>query len=154
MKRLILSLVFLLCASIYSAPVVIYNTVTKRVIEFKPRANTPDYQGRSDTVIFTTSPENIPLVAAGIPMKYWYVENHNIREMTAEEKAVVDAEIQATIVQEQNDLKDLDKADKILTACILVMLDEINTLRALHSQTARTKAQLKTAIVNKYNTLN
>jgi hypothetical protein len=94
----------LLSVSIMAAPVVIYDTDTHRVKEFKQRANTPEYQGRPDVVIFTVPYDKIPLVQANIPIKYWMVENHNIREMTDEEKSVVDSEIDS--LQAQKDLED------------------------------------------------
>lgn len=163
--------------SVLSAPVVIYDTGTMRVKEFKQRANTPQYQGRPDVVIFTVPADQIPLVVAGVPLKYWKVSGGQVVEMTAEEKAVIDAEIQTQIDQQEADKRDLDKQDKWLISLALVLLEEINTERqwiesfksavasatsltdlksrvaALSAMPDRTRPQLRTAIDNKYKTL-
>jgi len=41
------------------------------------------------------------------------------------------------------------KDNLLLRAAVLVLVDQINTLRALHSLPAGTKAQIRTAIRNK-----
>ena len=45
------------------------------------------------------------------------------------------------------------KFNKVMKAFALVMLDEINLIRANAGMSQRTKAQLKTAVKNKYNSL-
>lgn len=176
MKKIFMSLIFTLaCLSLSAAPLITYDTVTKRVLKFQEKADTTHYQGKDGYILYTVPANEISFPA--VPMKYWIVENHAVREMTTEEKTIVDAEIAAEITAMEADKKDLDKTDKLITTLALVLLDETNDTRAwiesfktavaastslanmqtrvaaLPAMPSRTKAQLKTAVVNKYNSL-
>ena len=50
-----------------------------------------------------------------------------------------------------NSLNDSDASNKLLCAVILVLLDEINTLRTAVGLSTRTVNQVKTAVINKLN---
>jgi len=69
------------------ADVIIYDTTTNWIKDFKRSIHTPDYQGRDDVVIFFKKPAEVP----NCEQKYWIHDNGKIREMSSEEKAARDA---------------------------------------------------------------
>ncbi len=118
------------------------------VLEVHPSANTPDYTARTDVVI---NPDLSALT--GVPRRYWVHTIGVIAEMSAGQKAIRDAAIAAAA---DSSLRGAAKAcidgqvaDRmILRAIVKLMIDEFNTLRALHSLPDRTLAQAKNAIQN------
>jgi len=68
------------------ADVVIYDTATNWVKDFKRSIHTPDYQDRNDVVIFYKKSAEVP----SCEQKYWIHDNGKIREMASEEKAARD----------------------------------------------------------------
>lgn len=185
MKKLIFFLMLGFITSCFSNPVIFFNPATGRVTDIKTRcdivreglADTNGNPLRNDVIIYNCDAKLLPSILPSCDRKYWIVSDGQVVEMNASQKAVIDAEIQAQIDQIEADKKDLDKQDKILEACILVLLDEINSERqwiesfktavanattlanlktgvaALPAMPDRTKAQAKTAIINKYNSL-
>jgi len=83
----------------------------------------------------------------GQPSKYWVITGDVITLMSQTERDAVDV---AELNARRGDVSDeLDQVEQITRAFALVVLDEINVLRAQHSLTARTISQLKTAVKNK-----
>lgn len=174
MKKIFLLIyMFISLTGLHAAPVIIYNTENGRVIEFKQKAHTPEYVGRTDVVIYNVANPDLPQCA----MQYWIVDNGTVREMTTAEKAVIDAEIAEHLAQIEADKKNLDKQEKMMRACILVLVNEVNRARqwdtdlkaviaastsladfktraaALSDRPQITAAQANTAIKNKYDEL-
>ena len=79
-----------------------------------------------------------------IPQRYrkWLVDH--VEEMTQGEKDATDAA--ALTAQRDAVTAQLDGQEDVLRAFMLVVLDELNTLRAQHSLAARTTAQLRNAV--------
>lgn len=120
----------------------------------------PTWVHRTEVYLLTsTSPASLPepevnyiqdpdlAAVAGQPLKYWKVVGDQVQLQTAGEQAATDAAIQTS--ERDASAARLDQVEDILRAFALVVLDEFNTLRALHSLNNRTIAQLKTAIRNK-----
>lgn len=91
------------------------------------------------------------LIAQVIPQHYRKWTGSAVAEMTQGEKDTVDA---ALLVARNTGLKGEVTAPTALAAFALLVLDQINTLRGLHSLSELTKAQMKTAWENKVDTLN
>lgn len=94
------------------------------------------------TTIWIIDPDLSQVV--GVETKYWNLVGDVVTEMSASERAAVDA-------AELSNLRDRisDKIDEIETferAFALVLLDEINLLRSELSLAPRTPAQLKAAV--------
>ena len=83
----------------------------------------------------------------GWATRYWIVTGDAITLMDAAARAVVDAQALSDARDSVTD--EIDTVESLMRALALVLLDEINTLRAEHSLAARTVAQVKTAIRNK-----
>jgi hypothetical protein len=86
------------------------------------------------------------------PAKIW--DDPNVRNATAPEIAAFSAaEAVDTNLQDRQKAKDLldsqPQMRKVLRSLVEVIIDEINTLRALHSLGDRTLTQAKTEILNK-----
>lgn len=86
---------------------------------------------------------------AGQPDKYWVIAGDIISLASqAVQDAIDSAELSA---QRDETASDIDRVESYTRAFALVVLDEINLLRAQHSLSQRTAAQLKTAVRNKLN---
>ena len=70
------------------ANVLIYNTDNGRFVDYLKSVNTPDYEGRPD-VLINPDMNNV----TGVEKKYQIVDSGSVREMTQQEKDIVDAEI-------------------------------------------------------------
>ena len=90
---------------------------------------------------------------SGIPQKYRKFDGSVVSEMTAPEKATVDA-AEAQAIENQR-IAELDMKS-LLTAQSLVVLDAINAIRAalVPPKQAITKQQFVDAVRAKYKTLN
>ena len=103
------------------------------------------------TVLIQDSPEANALFAAGVPTKYWDIVGDLVTEMSAAEKAAVDAELLTARNNEQRAAaKSLivsgtpDTSERRKEKAILVMLiREFNILRGLHGLPDRTLEQFK-----------
>jgi len=84
---------------------------------------------------------------AGQPSKYWTVSGNQVRLMNDTGRAAVDSVELAS--NRENTLAELDQVEGVLRAFTLVLLDEINVLRAQHTLPPRTIAQLKSAVRTK-----
>lgn len=117
------------------------SVLNRTTVEFLASVNTPDFPTQ-DWII------NPDLTAvAGQPTKYWVITGDVVSLMDAAARAVVDA---AELEASRDDTTDrVDDVEDILRASLLVILDEFNTLRALHGLGDRTIAQMKTGIRNK-----
>lgn len=163
--------------------VVIFSTTTNGCLRYLPSQDPTPYLSRIDAMIFTdTTPqteEQVQVLISTIPIRYFKkVGNPQITEMNTSERAAVDAAIAlARLILERENAKRLyynpSYIAKVLRAIVLLVLDEINTLRtrdrdrsadvaaatsltnlqtrwALRSSLAdRTPAQARTAIFNK-----
>jgi len=116
----------------------VLNRTTKVYLE---SVNTPDYPD-TDWII------NPDLSAvAGWPAKYWIITGDVVTLMDASARATVDADELAA--QRDALVAQMDQVESYTRAFALVVLDEINNLRALHSLADRTIAQLKNSVRNK-----
>jgi hypothetical protein len=86
----------------------------------------------------------------GQPARYWDITGDVVSLMDQAARDAVDAQLLSDRRDNTADL--LDGVENINRAFALVVLDEINTLRAQHSLPDRTIAQLKTALRNKLGT--
>ena len=84
---------------------------------------------------------------AGQPSKYWVISGDTV---SLADQATRDA-IDAAELEANRDAvaAQLDKTEGVLRAFMLLMIDELNILRANDGLSARTVSQLKTAIRNK-----
>lgn len=83
----------------------------------------------------------------GQPTRYWIITGDVITLMTQVERDAVDATV---LSRNRDSLADeIDLVESYTKAFALLVLDEINILRAQHSLPARTPSQLKTALRNK-----
>ena len=90
---------------------------------------------------------------AGLDRRYWKWDGAAERPipMTAGEQQTVNDAIVASLKDAAEGLVDDDegrRTDKLLRALTLVVMDEVNILRAQHGLGARTVAQLKAALRN------
>ena len=81
------------------------------------------------------------------PLKYWVINGDNVLLADQAARDVIDA-------SELNVTRDeiagrMDNVEDELRAVVLVLIDELNVLRALHGLSDRTPAQAKTGIRNK-----
>ena len=127
----------------------------QQVLRFITSISEHQYQGRSDVKIYsdrTTQTEAIvKALVASVGRKYLKVVGDDTAEMNGGEKNAVDAAevaaIDANLRAVANSLYNgQQEQGQALRALVKVLLDEINTLRALHSLGDRTLAQAKTAI--------
>jgi len=79
--------------------------------------------------------------------KYWIITGDVVTLMSQTERDVVD--LTTLNARRDNTANQLDVVEDVMRAFALVVLDEINVLRAQHSLVDRTIVQLKTAIRNK-----
>lgn len=113
------------------------NRVTK---QFKRSVNTPDYP-EADWII---NPDLSSVI--GYPNKYWSIIGDVVSLLAQAERDAIDlAELEAGKDATANTID----TDPYLKAFALIMLDEINILRANDGLNPRTKAQLKTALRGK-----
>jgi hypothetical protein len=86
---------------------------------------------------------------AGQPSIYWDITGDVVSLVDGATQASRDAEIAAAAVQSRIDSEKAryDNED-ILRAVVVLLIDELNLLRAQHSLAARTYAQAKTAVLN------
>lgn len=104
--------------------------------QFLSSANTPDYPVE-DWII---NPDMGSVV--GVPQKYWVITGDVVSEMDQAAKDVVTAaEVQA---QEDGEIAEADSG--FLRRFALILIDELNILRAEHGLSARNITQLKTAM--------
>ena len=91
---------------------------------------------------------------AGFASKYWNIVGDVVSLMSQAERDAVDAQLAAdALTRDRENEKERYNAEKSLKALALIVMDEINVLRALHSLSDRTPAQIKTAFNNKVDTL-
>lgn len=83
----------------------------------------------------------------GVDNKYWKIVGDTISEMNQTEKDAVDD----AILEDSRDTAvemEIDNLESIIRQVVILMVDEINILRAQHSLADRTLAQVKTQIRN------
>jgi len=116
----------------------VLNRTTRQYLQ---SVNTPDYP----TLDWIIEPDLSAVV--GFAAKYWIITGDVVTLMDQAARDAVDAaELEASRDSTTNGLDQVESLDR---AFALVILDEINTLRALHSLADRSIAQLKTALRNK-----
>ena len=84
---------------------------------------------------------------SGQPLKYWTI----IGDAIILKDAIARASVDAAILEAQRDTvtAQLDQTEDVLRAFMLVVLDQFNTLRALHGLPNATPAQLRNAVRGK-----
>lgn len=81
----------------------------------------------------------------GIPSMYWIIDGDTISEMSQGEKDAVDA----AIISASRDAEiqaEIDNLESVMRQLTILMIDEINILRAEHALPDRTFAQVKTQL--------
>lgn len=142
------------------ADIIKYDTVTNWAKQYIPSQDPSGYVGQNDVLIFEdTTPqtvEQLRTLIGTVPVKYLIViGNPQVREMTIQEKAAVDAAIAAALLAERrlgakNLFDAIDLYGRILRAVVALVVDEINILRqrdrdrAVDVAAATTLADLKT----------
>ena len=91
---------------------------------------------------------------SGFPNKYWIITGDVITLMDQATRDAVDTQETADALTGDRDRnKTRLSKEKVLKALALVMIDEINLLRAEHGLSARTPPQAITAVENKIESL-
>lgn len=91
---------------------------------------------------------------AGFEPKHWNIVGDVVLLMTQAERDAVDAQITSdALTADRETEKGRYDIEKVLKALVLVLLDEINTLRQFHVLSDRTAAQARAAIRSKVDTL-
>lgn len=121
------------------------NVIHRTTLQFLQSVNTPDYPEPT----WKHNPDMSQV--AGLAERYWKWDSGTERPIsqTAGEKTATDAAILAAA--KDGAVAPLAASDvpDLLRALALVVMDEVNILRAQHSLPARTVAQLQTALKNK-----
>lgn len=130
------------------ARLVIYDTITNRIKEYQPSGNEGLYIGQPGVLI---DPDISGLLT--VPIQYWIHDAGAIREMTQAEKDTLNAEIVSANVSSirlaaRNEVDNFSSEGVRLRAAIIYFVQQINSLRALHSLTPLSAADVKTAIKN------
>ncbi len=120
----------------------------------------PNWLHRTDkTLLHSVASADLPQVqtnyieepdlsaVVGQPVRYWEVSGDIISLANPGQRNAIDAALLS--VQSDSIANELETSQTIMKAFSLVVLDEINVLRAQHSLSARTIAQLKVAVRNK-----
>ena len=164
------------------ADIIKYDTVTNWAKQYISSQDPIGYIGQNDVLIFEdTTAQTVAELRTfleTVPVKYLIViGNPQVREMTTQEKAAVDAALAAALLAERragakNLFDAVDILGRVLRAVIVLVIDEINILRtrdrdrsvdvaaatsladlktrwaARSSLSGRTTAQARTAIRN------
>ncbi len=132
---------------------------------FIPRASPSDMKLRFPSLTFidgdgngqgnATWISNPDLIAVtGFKPKHWTIVGDVVSLMTQAERDAVDAQIAAdTLTGERENEKSRYDTERSLKALALIVMDELNVLRAFHGLPDRTPAQIKVAFQNKVDTL-
>lgn len=121
--------------------------VNRTTKEYRESVNTPDFPTAQWII---NSAQADALFAAGVPSFHWNIAGDVVSEMSAGEKATVNAARADTL--RDNTVTETDNMEALIRAVVQLVVDEINTLRAQHALPARTLAQVRTAIRNKLGT--
>lgn len=119
----------------------VLNRTTK---EYRPSANTPDFP-TAQWIINSAAAD--ALFVAGVPSFYWNIAGDVVTEMSAGEKATVDA-ARATAARDST-ITEVDNVEALIRAVVSGVVDQLNVLRAQHALPDITLAQVRTAIRNK-----
>ncbi len=117
------------------------NVLNRTTKQYLRSVNDPDYP----TATWIHNPDLSAVT--GFDAKYWIITGDVVTLMDQAARDAVDAaelETAKDLISDQ-----LDAAMTITRAFAEVILDEINVLRGQHSLSARTLAQLKTAVRDK-----
>lgn len=126
------------------ARVVQYDPITNYVVSWFPSANTPDWEGRANTLINPVIPDPI------IPITDMIHDNGIVREMTQGEKDTRDAARQSKDILDYRQLaKEYFNENKVMREALKLLLNEINILRIADSLPTRTNKQFFDAIITK-----
>ena len=157
-KLLILGLVAIPALAWAANYVVFFNPtsapITNRVTGFRATVNDLEYQGRPDALLTSSIPA-IDLTQAKVLdgaimlMTQTDIDTIALTNWINGSNATAQAEVNyrqraRDIIQDSQ-----DEQDMVLRAALLVIMDEINILRAQHSLAARTAVQLRNAIQTK-----
>jgi len=130
MKRVALACVLLLAASVASAD----NVLNRTTRQYLASVNTPDFPVEQ----WIHGPDMTAV--AGWPSRYWTITGDVVSLMSQAERDAVDAA--ALGAQRDGAVAQLDQTEDVLRALVLILLDELNTLRAqaTHPITSITRA--------------
>ncbi len=145
------------------------NFVNRTTLEYRESVNDPEHV--DPPWLFVTPGSPSATVIAAVEAKYWKIVGDEVQEMTAGEKAAVDA----ALLTDQRDLEAeaFDELESIVRAIVLIIMDELNdeyaarinsilaaadsgnyngfasAMQAIADAPTRTPAQLRTAIRNR-----
>lgn len=121
------------------ADIIRYDTVTNWAKQYIPSQDSSGYVGQNDVLIFEDTTlqtvSELRTLIETVPVKYLIViGSPQVREMTAQEKAAVDAAIAAASLAERrlgakNLFDAIDLWGRVLRAIVVLIIDELNILR-------------------------
>ena len=121
------------------------DVLNRETLQYRRSVNTPDFpdppwlevpRGSANETLLRT-----------VPTRYLVLTGDVLAEMDASAKAAVDAA--ALIVRRDSAVAQLEQQEDIIRAFMLIVLDEVNTLRVAAGLAERTETQLRTAIRNR-----
>lgn len=116
--------------------------------ELKLSVNTPDFP----IGLWVINPDLSAVI--GFPSKYWTITGDGVSLMAQTARDAVDTqEAMDTIALDRSQQKLRIDDERVLKAFALVVLGEINTLRAQHGLADRTAVQLVNAIKQRVDTI-
>lgn len=121
------------------ADIIRYDTVTNWAKQYIASQDPSSFSGQNDVLIFEdTTPQTVSdlrTLLQTVPVKYLIViGSPQVREMTTQEKAAVDAAIAAASLAERrtgakNLFDAIDLWGRVLRAIVVLIIDELNILR-------------------------
>lgn len=121
------------------------NALNRTTKQYFTSVNTPDYP----LVSWIINPDLTAV--AGFSSQYWTITGDVVTLMNQAARDAVDA-ANVTAGRDTVTAVQVDNVESVLRAFMLVVLDEVNILRANDALVARTAAQLRTAIRGKLGT--
>jgi uncharacterized protein YkwD len=140
--RLVFVLAVASSAPVVAAPVVLCDAATQRVVRFDSSANTSDFIGNPQARI---DPPGLTTLV-GVRVDHWLCVPGDVREMTPAEKAALAAEIDAIRVQAAKAEAKAEFDQRYQLSMLKYLVQQLNTLRALHGLPPLTRDQVIAAI--------
>ena len=120
------------------------NVLHRITRKYTRSVNTPDYPVLDYIINHDLS------AVSDFPNKYWKIAGDTVTLMSQSQRDTVDADLAAAqVIAEKEAAKAEYDNKRDLKALGLVILDEVNSLRNLHSLNPRTPAQFRTAFRKK-----
>ena len=121
------------------------DVLNRDTLQYRRSVNTPDFPDPPWLEVPRDTANEALLLS--VPVRYLVLTGDVLAEMDASAKAAVDAA--ALIVQRDSAVAQLEQQEDIIRAFMLIVLDEVNTLRVAAGLAERTETQLRTAIRNR-----